>query len=485
MIQTTIIHQIKNFIHQIKGIDAAFLTGSFAAGSETVASDINLHLIYESDFSTNHLIEVFSTCFKENFKHVNFLKERQQLVFYLFSEMIRTEVTWTHLSDPVIPLFSASGIKKYGTVKQSILFDKNRRLHKYLKNHFSMHSDDTDHQKDTNRINSMIQEFLYLYEKCSQKHQRVDEHQYFSFFHQSLDIIAQLKFISMKKNTDQHIPKHLTERYLDKRMRAEFSSVRIGHSFDKAHLGKRKLLNLFYDIVEHLYPVFPTCNELKPISEIKRFCETIYHRDIVLNFRDIARLNVGIRPGMIYRSVSLAKYQDFDGLMNWLFSHNIHQIIDLRSADEIKDSPYHPPMRSKIDYKWLPIDPKTQMKLNHPAYSTLKADEAHYVFYANECKEQMSLALKYILDKLPNGTLFHCHAGKDRTGSLAALIGLMANIPRFHIESDYLSSGGNMQIRRLNRFLEFINNQGGISDYLLTNIISRSQQELFIKKITA
>ena len=62
--------------------------------------------------------------------------------------------------------------------------------------------------------------------------------------------------------------------------------------------------------------------------------------------------------------------------------------------------------------------------------------------------------------------LIHCHAGKDRTGILAAILSLIANASTKQIYQDYLASDNDTRIPLLKIALDHIEESGGITEYL-------------------
>ena len=127
-------------------------------------------------------------------------------------------------------------------------------------------------------------------------------------------------------------------------------------------------------------------------------------------------------------------------------------IIDFRGVEEAKKNP--PDLTKELEKKrvHLPIEPKvwatlndlnSKKKLNDQTFQqTLK--EA-YEKYTTENLEVYKEFLRIIFKNVGKPIMFHCTAGKDRTGFAAALIFLILNVDRETIFKDYLLSNINFK----------------------------------------
>ncbi|KAL9615746.1 MAG: hypothetical protein Q9160_009290 [Pyrenula sp. 1 TL-2023] len=158
-------------------------------------------------------------------------------------------------------------------------------------------------------------------------------------------------------------------------------------------------------------------------------------------------------PGRIYRSGTLAHVQPFE-LSRLLTDYNIRTIYDFRSAAEREKSP--DPIIDGVDTVWIPntadgtvywpdpsgVQRKKEAPKDVPAASFAEGDgvEAWDAAYRNVLDKYQHV-YKAVFERLRGGTegavLFHCTAGRDRTGVLAALILALCNTPRAVIVQDY------------------------------------------------
>ncbi|WP_136637173.1 tyrosine-protein phosphatase [Pseudooceanicola onchidii] len=121
-----------------------------------------------------------------------------------------------------------------------------------------------------------------------------------------------------------------------------------------------------------------------------------------------------------------------------LLSRGLATVIDLRRADEIANDP-NP----------LADDPRV-IYVNIPLFDGLApldrmAEEAEggfnmgirYVRALDECQGNFFKVFRTVAAAGPGGVYFHCTAGKDRTGLIAALLLSNAGVPRDVVVAEY------------------------------------------------
>jgi protein-tyrosine phosphatase len=122
--------------------------------------------------------------------------------------------------------------------------------------------------------------------------------------------------------------------------------------------------------------------------------------------------------------------------------YGIRTVIDLRFPDELRMSqsaftrPTQDPPEIQPDYINIPLD--TDQDLAWP--STLSPAEIVSDLYCRLLETNrghVSGALTSIARARPGGVMFHCHAGKDRTGLIAAMLLGFLGAPEAVILEDY------------------------------------------------
>ena len=132
-----------------------------------------------------------------------------------------------------------------------------------------------------------------------------------------------------------------------------------------------------------------------------------------------------------------------------LYDYGVRTVIDLRSPNEVSHTPYEVP--EGMELIRYPLQQLSDMmkeeakeeytkeeKENAAAVSFGKSLTTGYERIMEEGPERIATVLNYIVEKLEKGAvLFHCTAGKDRTGITAALIYLICGVSDVDIIADY------------------------------------------------
>ncbi|KAF1809866.1 hypothetical protein P152DRAFT_421853 [Eremomyces bilateralis CBS 781.70] len=155
-----------------------------------------------------------------------------------------------------------------------------------------------------------------------------------------------------------------------------------------------------------------------------------------LNPRDVASLcGQHLRPRLLYRTGLLDPniLQAAD-----LERHNIKRIFDLRGVEDRAKFP--DPHIDGVENVWLPstapmmtVDPTLFGERNVSGVGFLKLYEGILEVHTPSFRAVM----EHVRDRPEDGLLFHCSAGKDRTGVLAALLQMLAAVPPTNIAADY------------------------------------------------
>lgn len=150
-----------------------------------------------------------------------------------------------------------------------------------------------------------------------------------------------------------------------------------------------------------------------------------------------------VKKGYFFRS---SRLMDFDQAeLKILNSLNIKKIYDLRSKEEVKDSPdptlkgaeyIHSSAAARVDGTEVNFSPAALIAEN--VYSKECNDEFTHKVYGNL---PFSYAYKRMFEDIVAGNvpiLFHCSAGKDRTGIAAILILLALGVDEETAMYDYM-----------------------------------------------
>ena len=143
------------------------------------------------------------------------------------------------------------------------------------------------------------------------------------------------------------------------------------------------------------------------------------------NFRDLGGYPTvdggSVRRGLVFRSDSLSYLSDQD-LVRLRDELRVRTVIDLRAPHEVEDFG-HGPLEAHVRQLHMPIVDQTRQPASaqpqEPRFLTLVEI---YRFMLREYAHRFAAVLNVIADPEALPVVFHCAAGKDRTGLTAALI---------------------------------------------------------------
>jgi protein-tyrosine phosphatase len=171
------------------------------------------------------------------------------------------------------------------------------------------------------------------------------------------------------------------------------------------------------------------------------------HLKTAPNFRDVGgyRTRDGrwVRMGLVYRSDQLDRLSDADLARIARLAPGL--IVDLRTEAERKQGPD----RLAPGAAPMVADVIAGAPSNGAAFSKVNSPEAAAAFLTDTTRMFVSLpsakdAYSRLFAQLqtPDVTVYHCTAGKDRTGWATAVLLTALGVPRETVMADYLASNG-------------------------------------------
>ena len=203
-----------------------------------------------------------------------------------------------------------------------------------------------------------------------------------------------------------------------------------------------------------------------------------YRLDQVANFRDLGgyACDGGVtRYGVIFRSTALNKATEED--IAKIEHLGVRTVIDLRFPSETKELPDR--LGQDMDYINCSLMGTTKLEqldvVNSSVVETKTLHRMYRLMLRNGGKE-IRKALEVVADS-EGAILFHCAAGKDRTGILAMLILSSVGVEREDILVDYQCSStyitkfttdiSGSNIYNMKWILNWIDREwGGVPEYL-------------------
>jgi len=164
-----------------------------------------------------------------------------------------------------------------------------------------------------------------------------------------------------------------------------------------------------------------------------------------VNLRDLGGIAIDggvLRPGFAIRTDDLA-YVTRDAA-DALLSSGVTAIIDLRSPAEVSATGRGLLAEHAVAYHHLPLIASVAESMTGDRRSFgPEAMGAMYVRMVEGAAPQLVTALN-IIAYTPGATAFHCAAGRDRTGVLAAMLLLVLGASDDDIVTDYARTAENM-----------------------------------------
>lgn len=121
--------------------------------------------------------------------------------------------------------------------------------------------------------------------------------------------------------------------------------------------------------------------------------------------------------------------------IHWLLTHNIRTVVDLRSLEEVEQTPCPLERYDGFTYLHLPVT---------GGNSIPPTPEMVHKSYLNMVNAQLGRILS-LIENAPTNVLYFCNAGKDRTGVVSALLLLKMGVTDADIVRDYVISGENLR----------------------------------------
>ena len=173
------------------------------------------------------------------------------------------------------------------------------------------------------------------------------------------------------------------------------------------------------------------------------------HVEGTFNVRDIGKIpraaavgpsSARIRPGYVFRSGMLAHLTP-NGKATLANDLGVRRIFDLRSKSEHTQGP-DPQPSEDVTLVWLDATEETPHLALEP-FVEGHGEAGFVVTYLDVLqtyKATIAQLLEHVRDRPSEPFLFHCTAGRDRTGVVAGLLQTLAGVPRDTIALDYMLS---------------------------------------------
>lgn len=423
MNQQSVIKSIQDWAKHDLEVRSAFLLGSQARGDANGLSDVDI------------VIETTA-------KPVAVLRQLQRLlpVEYHQSWADGKLVLWvgpTQVKVDCWVVADASQSAKYywgsnpSEFDNWVLIDRDGGLEKRLSN---THPATTNYED----IGWLNLRFVNQLEAASKHHARSDTYRYMFAMQIAYDALIRLACHVAGRTDSLYLPK-AGHRVLE-RLLPTWTSDRFGTTGNlrTANERKRNLLDCWKDLHE-LAKTRGTY--LGDYAEEFRFLESILARDHFWNMRDVVDgTTAPAMRGRLLRGACLAPHVGEPALNNLLQSSGVKWIVDLRREEERVLRPY--PDDFPVQVHHCPTWHTSERPESWPQRRSEAGNDYAGVLMS------MAPHVPFVLELIASGEIgyIHCHAGRDRTGVICAIVLRILGHSRQDLSHSYgLSSDADME----------------------------------------
>jgi protein-tyrosine phosphatase len=125
-----------------------------------------------------------------------------------------------------------------------------------------------------------------------------------------------------------------------------------------------------------------------------------------------------------------------------LLDYGIRTVIDLRSPEQVAQEPsaFTAATAAAVGVAYLNLPLEGYDPYISALISRSQTRAEVYCITLDYYPQNIANALRAVATARPGGVVIHCHAGKDRTGIISALLLELAGVPDEHIGADYAAS---------------------------------------------
>ncbi len=474
------IEKLSGFFENISGIRALILYGSTGRDEETLNSDLDLFVWLFPEADPKQLFHETKNFlrneFSEYIKGLQ-LEEKNKMLFFFNQSPFKIELLYHSNLEHLRKYYSASHIPE-DKIPATILCDKTASALPVIKNWVK--NNPYEHVKENGRVDKIAERFAAEFANASFRHAVSDSYQFYFFSNIAFSKLIELAAIAFGQEKKFFFPPYFFQNILPKQSDWEelFKQAKPEIDLSLSNRIKENQIILFERILTEL-------NRKDLILQFGPFLRSIYERDFLWNFRDFAAYHPGLRKGMVYRSATLSIYPEkyIPKLKKILDRHGINTIIDLRSNEELKEFPYHPELLKDLNYNHIPLDPKKDQAWYEQEYvkKYISGKKKAYRYFITEFCSEIKQIFE-IIARSKEAVLIHCFAGKDRTGMLMMLLGMLNGLEYEVLLHDYLKSGMDTTKEDFDIYYQSVMERGSIEEYLKSCGLSENTLQAIRKK---
>jgi len=469
-----IINKIMECCKADEKINGLLLFGSQATGNNlSFYSDIDFIVITyeEKSDGKQFLINLKIGLMDINEEIAYKLQNKDKLVIFLQESFLKLEFQFL-TSEKLWEIKKFFQDIKFENLDRVVLVDKNKKIKTKVSD--LIHSKEILDKKII--FNELISDFLYYFDLASNQLKRGDSYAF--YFEYNIAFHRLVQIISLYYEHERlFLPRNIFSILKTDNEKNKLQNLSCNLKAEKAYEKKKALFDFFLDTLDKIAKIYEIDFSKK---ELIFFKEKIDERDLIWNFRDIGFYIDGnklkIKKGKIFRSSKIIFTYPDDEILTLIRNKNIKTIIDLRTKVEILKRPYTANITQEVKYFNFPFFEPDKIKNQVIQVDANQTElQKSYLHLVIDYKDEIKKIFEILADERNYNILIHCVAGKDRTGFVIMLIELLLGITKEDIIFDYLSSGIDTDKDLIQIPIDYIENQGGIFNYLKNIGISTNQ----------
>ena len=435
------------------GLRACFWFGGFCRGTVDDRSDLDVALVVASTVDARQLhagILHALGALSETVEWSTHLMRERCIVMWLAPDLLRIDLHYAH--DPAELSWLVDALDVPAPRLVAAWPPKDRTLDGLVARAAAA-VDPNDAGLRRERAENEVDKFVVAFEACSSAHARSDAYGFYFQYDLALGRLMRILQLARVGYDHVYLPRNLLAGRMSQPEQLEMRALAGSLYLPEATRLKDRLAQRF---VSGVIEARATLGIDRDAEQLRRLLERIRRRDVFFNVRDVARsFPDRVQPGRWFRASTLSRWSGTSELREWLTHAGVSDIVDLRTPPETTRMPYSPEDLEGIQYHELPI----------VGPGSVEPDSAFFELLGQHSAQVQSVVQAML--RAEGSVVVHCHAGKDRTGWLCAMLQAAMHLPVAHIEEDYLASKMDTRSAFICSLLAALEARGGAGRVLL------------------
>jgi hypothetical protein len=408
------------------GVRACFWFGGFSRGIVDDRSDLDVAFVMASTVDARQLhVDILRALgvLLETVEWSTHLARERRIVLWLAPDLLRLELHYAH--DPAELSWLVDALDVPAPRVVAAWPPKDRTLDELIERAaLAIHPNDAGLRRE--RAEEEVDKFVVAFEACSSAHARSDAYSFYFQYNLALGRLVRILQLARVGYDHLYLPRNLLAGSLSLPEQLEMRALAGSLYLPEATRLKDQLAQRF---VSGVIEARAKLGIERDAEQLRGLLERIRRRDVFFNVRDVARSFPGrVQPGRWLRASALSRWSRTSELREWLTHAGVSDIVDLRTPAETARMPYSPEDLKGIQHHGLPIVGPGSVE-----------PDGHFFELLGQHSAQVQSVVRVLL-RAEGSVVVHCHAGKDRTGWLCAMLQAAMHLPDAHIEEDYLAS---------------------------------------------